>query len=252
MAQVYGAGGKTQPKKGRLGTGSYWPDGTPLYHHPGNVFPGMHPEQPEFHQNNFGDPSRAGIASVVGQNRVLTKGLHPNAQQYNVITLPLAPAMVVSSSNETKNLQPVPPSQAILSMPHERNTNSASGTKKKPQTYRTAFGASKSMPVDSAFVRNPTGNYKHSVRNKPKPAVEAVKKESLVGRTFAQAAHRPTSLVHQPRTAPPSFVSRGNHWNDPHNSFIAGHTTTAGRGLGRWDTVKKGVISATPVNRGAR
>lgn len=251
MAQVYGAGGKTQPKRGRLGTGSYWPEGTPLYQHPGTVFPGIHPEQPDFIQITFGDPSRAGIATVVGQNRVQSKGTHPNVSQYNVITLPLAPAMVVSSSNERKNLQPVPPSKAILTMPHERNTNSASGTKKKPVPFRTAFGASKTMPVDSAFVRNAGANYKHSVRIKPPDAKEAVKQVALQGRTFAKADFRaPTvPLRTAPRVRPASFVSNGNHWFDPHNSFVKGATTIAGHGTGRWNTVKKGVISQTPINR---
>ena len=254
MAQVYGAGGKTQPKRGRNGTGSYWPEkGTPLYQHAGNVFPGINVNQAEFIQLRFGDPSRAGIASVVGQDRTASKAIHPNSQQYNVITLVKAPAMIVSSSNEQKNLQPVPPAIAILTMPHERNTNSASGTKKKPLAYRSAFGAVKSMPVDSAFVRNPTGNYKHTLPLKPQPATEAVFQESLKGRTFAKAAFRaPTvPLKTPPRVAPASFVSRGNHWFDPHNSFIAGATTVAGHGVGRWAIVKKGVISQTPINRSA-
>lgn len=39
--QVYGAGGKTVPKRGRLGTGSYYPAGTPIFGHRGNVFAGL-------------------------------------------------------------------------------------------------------------------------------------------------------------------------------------------------------------------
>lgn len=243
MAQIYGAGGKTVPKPGRLGTGSYYPKGTPLYLHNGNVFPGIEVQRPEFHQTSFGDPSRAGVATVVGQNRVQTKALHPNSSFYNTITLPLAPAMVVGSSNDETNLQPVSPRTVPLVMPHERNTNSASGTKKKPNPYRTAFGASSTMKSDTAFHKDSGANYKHSVRQRPNPSVEAVKQHSLVGRTFAQDAfdNSPSasdSPIKQKRTPPPSFQSRGNIWYDANNSFIAGQDG----GVGRWAIVKRGVV----------
>jgi hypothetical protein len=244
MAQVYGAGGKTVPKKGRLGTGSYYPGlGTPLYQHQGNIFPGINVEQFDSHQLTFGDPSRAGIATVVGQNRVQSEPLHPNKQHYNIITEPLIPAMIVSSSNERNNLQPVSPKSASLSMPHERNTNSASGTKKKPNPYRTAFGASSTMASDTAFHKDPGANYKHSVRQKPNSAVEAVKRKSTVGRTFGidNFDHSPSAVdspTKQRRTPPPSFASHGNIWYDPNNSFIAGQDG----GVGRWSMVKRGVV----------
>lgn len=246
MAQVYGAGGKTVPKAGRLGTGSYYPQGTPLYRHRGNVFPGIHVQKPSFPQLSFGQPSRAGIANVVGQNRAATSPLHPNQSHYNLSTQVLAPAMVSGSSNDYTNLQPLPPSNVTLAMPHERNTNSASGTKKKPVTFRTAFGASRTMPVDSAFQHNPNANYKHTVRNRPLPAHEAVKKTASE-RTFARPANPlpkggGVNPSQQHRTPPASFVSRGNLWYDPNNSFIAGHTTTSGSGVGRWSIVKKGVV----------
>lgn len=246
--QVYGAGGKTTPKAGRNGTGSYYPGGTPLLHHVGNVFPGMNPAPQDFHETKFGDPSRAGVATVVGQNRVTSRGVHPNKSQYNTITNVLAPAMAVSSSNEQNNLQPVTPfgRGPALAMPHERNTNSASGTKKKPVPYRTVFGASKSMPTDSAFQHEPNANYRHSVRQRPNSAVEALKK-SAPERTFARSSNPlpvggGVNRKQQHRTPPASFVSHGNNWNDPNNSFVGGHTTTAGAGLGRWHTVKKGVV----------
>lgn len=243
MAQVYGAGGKTLPKKGRLGTGSYYPDkGTPLYQHSGNVFPGIHVEQFDAIQLTFGDPSRAGVATVVGQNRVQSEPLHPNKQHYNLATLPLAPAMVVGSSNDETNLQPVSPKRVTLSMPHERNTNSASGTKKKPNPYRTAFGASATMASDTAFHKDPGANYKHTKRQKPRSAVEAVK-ASTSTRTFGvdNFDHSPGSVnspTKQRRTPPPSFVSRHNNWYDANNSFIAGQDG----GVGRWTMVKRGVV----------
>ena len=260
MAQVYGAGGKTVPKKGRLGTGSYYPEGTPLYKRKGNVFPGINVAQPQFHQLTFGNPSRAGIATVVGQDRTNFPAIHPNKAHYNTITLPLAPAMVVASSNEASNLQPVPPRNSNLSMPNERNTNSATGTKKKPLVYRTAFGASKTMPTDSAFQHNPNAMYTHSVRQRPNNAKEAVKK-SATDRTFAHMPNPPAvrggmdNSGQQHRDPPPSFTSHGNIWYDPHNSFIAGQpTTTAPNGaVGRWSIVKTGVISVarTGAQRGA-
>jgi hypothetical protein len=244
MAQVYGAGGKTLPKKGRLGTGSYYPQGTPLYLHKGNTFPGIQIPADVAPQISFGDTTRAAIATQAGQNRVRSKALHPNQPQYNTITQPLAPAMISSSANEKNNLHPVPPSRAVLTMPHERNTNSAAGVRKKPRTYRTVFGTSSSLAVDTAFVRNPDAQYIRSGVSKPGPATEAVKK-SVPDRTFARV---PNPLpVHDaqviPRRTPPaSFVSRGNNWYDPNNSFINGHTSTAGAGKGRWHVVKKGVV----------
>lgn len=246
--QVYGAGGKTTPKAGRNGTGSYYPGGTPLLHHVGNVFPGMIPVPQDFHENHFGDPSRAGVATVVGQNRVNSRGIHPNKSQYNTATLIHVPAMAVPSSNEQNNLQPVSPfgRGPSLAMPHERNTNSASGTKKKPMPYRTAFGAGESMPTDSAFQHDPNANYRHTVRPAPRSAVEAVKKTASV-RTFARPSNPlPKSggvnPKQQHRTPPASFVSRGNNWYDPNNSFVSNRSTPAGQGTGRWSVVKKGVV----------
>jgi len=44
---------------------------------------------------------------------------------------------------------------------------------------------------------------------------------------------------------PPSFATTGNHWLDPHNSFIKGTVTAANPhipGKGRWNTVKRSVV----------
>jgi hypothetical protein len=245
MAQVYGAGGKTLPKKGRLGTGSYYPTlGTPLFQHSGNAFAGINVERPEFIQLTFGNPSRAGVATVVGQDRSQTEPIHPNKAHYNINTQPHAPAMVVGSSNDRSNFQPVSPKMVTLSMPHERNTNSASGTKKKPNPYRTAFGASATMASDTAFHHDRNANYKHTVRKPPKSAVEGVKQRvDPSQRTFGvdNVDHSPGSAsppTKQRRTPPPSFRSRGNQWYDANNSFIAGQDG----GVGRWTMVKRGVV----------
>lgn len=258
MAQVYGAGGKTTPKAGRNGTGSYHPAGTPLFLTKGNVFPGINPVQPDFHQTTFGDMSRASVATVVGQNRVNSTGTHPNKAQYNTITLPLAPAETVSGIEDRNNLQPIPPfGHNALVMPHERNTNSASGTKKKPVPFRTAFGASKSMPTDSAFQHDPNANYGHQIRQRPNSAVEAVKKVATT-RTFVHVdnplpVNGGVNPKQQHRTPPASFVTKGNLWSDPNNSFIAGQTTVAGNGAGRWEVVKTGVVPGNVTKqRGAK
>lgn len=247
--QVYGAGGKTTPKAGRNGTGSYYPQGTPLFLRNGNVFPGINPERPDFDQRTFGNPSRAAVATRSGENRTATVGTHPNKSQYNVITLSLAPAMTVSSSADQSNLQPTTPyGSNTLSMPHERNTNSASGTRKKPNPYKTAFGAAASMPNNGNFVDQPNATSTHTVRPRPASAIEAVHRSvGASGRTFAQQTPegKPgtvASPTKQPRTPVPSFVSRSNMWSDPNNSFVENQSTPAGTGTGRWSVVKKGVV----------
>jgi hypothetical protein len=98
------------------------------------------------------------------------------------------------------------------------------------------------MAVDSAFVRDPDAQYKRFGVDKPKPAVEAVKKNAA-DRTIARVDNKLNRHQVIPRRTPPaSFVSRGNNWYDPNNSFIGGHTSTAGQGTGRWGIVKKGVV----------
>lgn len=251
MAQVYGAGGKTLPKRGKLGTGSYWPDGTPKYLHKGNVFPGIKVQRPSFPEIRFGETSRASISTIAGRNAVATLAIHPNKATYNTGTNNLAPATIQSSTVEQNNLQPVKPSDAKLQMPHERNMNSAPGVHKKGLPYRTAFGAGVAMPSDTAFERDPGSNYKRMAKPKATQAVEAVKKSASV-RTFARP-NKPLPVSGglprgQTRTPPASFVSHGQHWQDPHNSFVKGATTIAGRGVGRWDTIKTGVI---PTTKGA-
>lgn len=249
MAQVYGAGGKTLPKRGKNGTGSYWPDGTPKYFHKGNVFPGIKVQRPSFPEIRFGETSRASISTIAGRNAVATLAIHPNKATYNTGTNNLAPATIQSSTVEGNNLQPVKPSDAKLQMPHERNTNSAPGVHKKPNTYRTAFGGGVTMPSDTAFERDTTGTYKRMAKPKATDAVEAVKKSASV-RTFARQ-NKPLPVSGgltksaNPRTPPASFASYGQHWQDPHNSFVKGATTIAGRGVGRWDTIKTGVIPTT-------
>jgi hypothetical protein len=248
MAQVYGAGGKTLPKKGRLGTGSYWPRGTPIAVHPGNSFGKIvDADKVDFPQLTFGQPSRAGISTQNAQSRVQTPALHPNKATYDLMTQQKMPGMVQSSIIDNNNLQPVPIKDAVLLMPHERNTNTASGEHKKPKAYRTVFGASSSMAVDTAFERKPTAQYKRQDRPDPKGRIEGPTRVNVINRSFARV-DKPVPVrgglgrIANPRTPPPSFSSHGNHWSDPHNSFIAGHTTIAGQGTGRWQTIKRSVV----------
>lgn len=155
--------------------------------------------------------------------------------------------MVVSTMSDNNNLHPIAPSRATLSMPNERNTNSASGTSKKPKTYRTVFGASATMATDTAFNHNPTANYKHTKKPSPGVAIEAVKKSALV-RSMATMTHNPSpggGLKSGTKRIPvPSFHSKNNLWSDPNNSFLAGQTNIASGqvGTGRWGIVKQGVV----------
>lgn len=246
MAQVYGAGGKTLPKRGRLGTGSYWPQGTPLAIKKGNAFGVLDGDAHQFPEIPFGQQSRAGIATSTS-NRVQTQALHPNKATYNLSTQPLMAALVQSSVIDNANLTPIPQQDAKLVMPHERNANSAQVTHKKPLTYRTVFGASKTMAVDTAFDRDPEAQYRRQARPDPKPATDGVF-HNVAERSFARVT-KPLPVAGglaksaNPRTPPPSFYSHGQQWYDPHNSFIKGATTaSAGHGTGRWNVVKKGVV----------
>jgi hypothetical protein len=262
---IYGAGGKTIPKKGRLGTGSYWPKGTPIFLGEGNVFPQDEnvpvpfvpgvpgtvstPQRPAY---KFGTPSRAGIATVAGRNLTQTTGENPITSPGNMSStsvIPLQQPRVVSSPRDGS--QPIAPGVKPLQMPSERSNNSAESFHKKPSTYRMSSGAGRSMPVDTAFAHNPTATNKQVAKAQPGFAVEAVHK-SATTRTFAAMPvpgpkHGGVKGPH--RTPPASFISHGQMWSDPNQSFIAGRTqtTTGDTGLGRWAVIKEGAAgSAKP------
>jgi hypothetical protein len=264
LAQVYGAGGLTVPKRGRLGTGSYWPQGTPIFRQPGNTFPPdpdpnrtiaidpakigqipRTPPLPEYAERKFGEQSRAGVGTIAGRNLTQTTGPSPLYVNPSAISIqPLLQPRVFSSPRD--NFILLHPGVKPLQMPHERNYNSASVSKKKGLPYRAVFGAHRSMPTDSAFQHNPNAMYKHTSRTPPKPATEAVK-VSASNRTLARVPRMLpiTGGIKGPhRIPPPSFDSKGHLWYDPNNSFAQGrvNTTTARVGSGRWKTVKKSVV----------
>jgi hypothetical protein len=254
---IYGAGGKTIPKRGRLGTGSYWPKGTPIALAPGNAFPqdenvpipfipGSMPgitSTPQFPVLNFGQPSRAGIGTVAGRNLTQTTGTNPITSPGNMSStsvIPLTAARVVSSPRDGS--QPIAPAVKPLQMPSERSNNSANSFRKKLSTYRMVSGAGRSMPVDTAFKHNPTATAQQVPDVAPGYAVEAVKK-SAVNRTFGVVATNGAirgGIKGPHRTPPASFVSHGNLWSDPNQSFYAGRTqvTSGETGASRWSTIK--------------
>jgi hypothetical protein len=262
---IYGAGGKTVPKRGRLGTGSYWPKGTPIFRAPGNVFPqdenapnpftpGIPGPQstPQRPILKWGQPSRAGIGTVAGRNLNTTTGENPITSPGNMSSTsqqPRIPSRVVSSPRDGN--QPISPAVKPLQMPSERSNNSAESFHKKPSTYRMSSGAGRSMPVDTAFQHNPTATNQQVQRAQPGFAVEAVKKSAAIT-TFAQMpANQPLrgGVKGPHRTPPASFVSHGNMWSDPNQSFISGRTqsTTGETGAGRWAMIKTGAAgSALP------
>jgi hypothetical protein len=258
---IYGAGGKTVPKRGRNGTGSYWPKGTPIFNSAGNVFPQDENVSIPFTPGTlgsvsvgsrpilkWGDPSRAGIGTVAGRNLTKTNGMSPISSPGNMSstsTQPLQQPRVVSSPRDGS--QPIAPAAKPLQMPSERNHNSAESFHKKPSTYRMSSGAGRTMPVDTAFNHNPQATNQQVVQPQPGFAVEAVKKsaDSVTFAKMPQSTPRRGGIKGPHRTPPASFVSHGQLWSDPNQSFIAGRTqtTTGEQGHSRWGVVKQGVVA---------
>jgi hypothetical protein len=207
-------GGKTFPKRGRLGSGAYWPKGGPIA---GNIFgPNtdvqMTPTPPA--SRPFGSPSNAGNSTQFGQNRATTGqgSTHPNAGFYSISQQPKIPAFVIDGRGRIE----IPTGPAQDAQPHERNSLM---TRKVFGTYRTASGASSILPSDTAFHSVPVKQNPHP---RAAPPVQVVK----VQRTSAKI---------------PSFVSRNNIWTDPNGSFTQGKPNINGDiGRGRWATIKRG------------
>jgi hypothetical protein len=207
-------GGKTFPKRGRLGSGAYYPAGVPIR---GNIF-GPNTDQalkptPPVGERPFGSPSNAGNGTQFGQNRATTGvGLvHPWSGANTVIKQNFVAPFTISGTGDTQS--PFGVSGTPVIQPHERNTLPH---RKIFGVYHTVSGASRAMPSDTAFHRNPP-------KENPKPVAQ------------------PQTYTLRLARAIPSFVSRNNLWVDPNNSFLHGHTNVSGdRGRGRWSTVKKG------------
>lgn len=206
--------GKTFPKKGRLGSGAYWPKGVPI---PGNIFgPNAYvqttPAPPT--PRHFGAPSNAGNNTQFGQSRVTTgqEMVHPNAGSYSRTVAAKIPAMMINGATQTFEN---PRSANPVIQPHERNTLHS---RKVFGAHRMAMGAGRVMPVDTAFKRVPPAQL-------PQPP--------------ATPQNNTTAIVRAQH--PPSFMTRNNLWFDPNNSFLQGKTNVHGDvGRARWNTIKRG------------
>jgi hypothetical protein len=153
------------------------------------------------------------LPAVVGgirmpDDRTATVYGNPLSGSFNTATQP------VLAPTTTNNMIIFHPDNVPEIGPHER------GTFFKAKAFipveKTQFGAS-AEPSDTAFHRVPV------VRNAP-PIPQS-----------AKAGERTSAL---------SFTSRGNNWFDPNNSFLQGvaQAATGNKGVGRWGTVKRGVV----------
>jgi hypothetical protein len=207
-------GGKTFPKRGRLGSGAYYPRGVPIA---GNIF-GPNSDIPKVPtapaSRPFGSPSNAGIGTRFDQNRVtLGQGQpHPNAGFNTISHQNRVPSFTIDGQGNVE----VPTGPARSAQPHERNVLPH---RKVLGIYRTAFGASRSMPSDTAFHPLPA-------KERPKPPANPPIQILKVQRSGAKVS---------------SFISRNNLWSDPNNSFLSGLPNINGdKGRGRWSTIKRG------------
>jgi hypothetical protein len=163
----------------------------------------------------FGSPTNAGNGTQFGQSRVNT-GVgkpHPNA---NFLTISKQPHVPPFTRNGSSSIEESPFGLNPVIQPHERNHLA---TRKIFGHFRTASGASRTLPSDTAFNRVPPKNRPHN----PRPPQNYT-----------------LNLVRQKQVGP-SFVSRGAMWMDPHQSLVMDHKNLNGiTGKGRWNTVKKG------------
>jgi hypothetical protein len=214
VAGMSSGGGKSRvsPKRGRNGSGAYWPRGSPIR---GNVFEpnsAVNPSATPVAPRLFGTPGNAGNNTQFGQNRVTTGegAAHPNTGFKTISQQNHVRAMTINGyTGEFET----PRSANPVIQPHERNSLPY---RKVFGTHRTASGASRLMPSDTPFHPLPP-------LQRPKPPIKPQ-----------------TYVLRVPRKEQVSFVSRNNLWVDPNNSFLHGQATLAGRGVGRWQTVKRG------------
>lgn len=208
-------GSKVSVKRGRLGSGSYWPAGTPIS---GNVWgPNTHIPMTNAipADRPFGSPGNAGNGTWTGQSRVTT-GLdlpHPNAGFQRTSLQNKVPAITRDGDGTYRT--PHGPNPVI--QPHEKNSLMH---RKVLGIYRTVSGASRTLPSDTAFHRVPP-------KEKPKPI---------------PTPQTNTLKIMNSKAAPPSFVSRNTLWYDPNNSYLGGkpQAISGEHGRGRWSTIKRG------------
>jgi hypothetical protein len=224
------SGGKTLPKAGRLGSGSYYPNGSPIKVNPfgpNNESSKLTPVQPPTGGSDrvFGSPSNAGNNTQFGQNRVTSgqTATHPNSHFRDISKQPSVLPFTAdgfTQKPQTPFMQATPKGtiQNYTIQPHERN--SLLRNKVWQPKFHAAMGTQRNLPTDTAFVRVPP------VENPP--ARRPVQQYTL-------------NLTRQKQTGP-SFTSRNNLWYDPNNSFQSGASQTANGTVGksRWSTVKRG------------
>lgn len=205
---------KVAVKRGRLGAGSYWPAGTPIA---GNCFgPNTHipMTNPIPAARPFGSPGNNANFTRSDQGRLGGGDLpHPNESFHRTALQNSVPALTKDGDGTFRT--PRGPNPVI--QPHEKNSLPH---KKQFGIYHTAFGASRTLPSDTAFHRVPP---KEKPKAKPQPQTN-------------------TTALMKTKAAPPSFVSRNHLWSDPNQSFLHGRTNPVNgeTGRGRWSTTKRG------------
>src|SRR5215472_4099511 len=229
-------GGRTFPKRGRLGSGSYFPNpdqgssdqirGNPF----GPNTSALARETSIGATRLFGTRSNAGNGTMPIDSR-LTLGadsVHPNAGFHRMALQNVVQPMTIDGASklfQTPFINNKSPEfiQSTVLQPHSRNRLL---NNKAIRAHHTASGASRFMPVDTAFARvHPP--------QKPRPANPP---QTNVLRTQFEndGLPRPGHVS--------SFVSRQQLWYDPNNSFQKGivNPIAGGVGKGRWHTVKRG------------
>ena len=212
------AGGKTLPKKGRLGSGAYYPNGVPI---PGNVFgPNsvvrQRPVPPA--DRPFGSLSNAGNGTQFGQNRAMlgVGSSHPNSGFHTISQQPKVPAATMDGGTGVFQ-SPFGVHGTPVIQPQDRHRLHS----KKPfdRHFKTVSGASRTLPSDTAFHRVPPQHLPPAPRPPQNYTLNLVRSKA-VG---------------------PSFVTMNNLWMDPNQSFTNGKINLSGdKGRGRWNTIKRG------------
>jgi hypothetical protein len=212
--------GKLLPKAGAFPTGSYVHHGGKRNAGETSTF-GIQAPAALMSSIPFGTIGRASIGTIAGRNLTATMAPNPNAGQFNLSSQPLHP-ILVSGPEQTGN--PIPQKDDPIYMPWERPVigvhNTRNLTKRAP--VRTVFGASRTMPSDTAFHRKE----------------KAVKKAGVPeDRTKDSTKFGPWGIPKQK-----SFGTRSNMWYDANNSYSGGHPQTANaeQGRGRWHVTKRG------------
>lgn len=230
MGFPYGAGGKTLPKAGRLGSGSFFPG---KGHHAsidGNVF-GANWDQPARANAastgaRFGDPNQALLSTTaVGRaaNSPPNLAQYPRDSHFQTATYNKLSALASGSSGSGNDTSPVGIRQNKDIQPWEKTTFSIGRANIKRPPFRASGGVNNSFKQDTAFQR---------------------KQPKAVAKTPPPANFDTTKVHGAQRPAVGSFQvgHSGQMWGDPNQSFIAGvKNSTNGRvGFTRWSTVKRG------------